>query len=68
MKYALLAYSAPAEGGERQPGKIDAGLAEVLARPNVRSCLRRSWRSTSSIGGTALAVMAAMVASGPPGR
>jgi hypothetical protein len=52
MKYALLAYSAPAEGGERQPGKIDAGLAEVLARPNVSGWVRlQNVESATSVRG-----------------
>ena len=52
MKYALLAYSPPTEGGERSAGKIDAALAEVLARPNVTGWVRlQDVESATSVRG-----------------
>jgi hypothetical protein len=52
MKYALLAYSEPASAGERQAGKIDPALAEVLARPNVVGWVRlHNVESATSVRG-----------------
>ena len=52
MRYALLAYSAPASAGERQAGTIDPGLADVLARPNVMGWVRlQNVESATSVRG-----------------
>ncbi len=52
MKYALLAYGAPAEGGERPLGTIDPAIAEVLARPNISGWMRlQNVESATSVRG-----------------